>query len=72
MNKEIFTIFVILAAFVTLIQSATIVVEVGSDNKLQFFPNNIKAVTGDSVFTIKTFFFSYTFNLGFITNSFFF
>ncbi|CAB4392101.1 Cupredoxin [Rhizophagus irregularis] len=49
MNKEIFTFIVILAALVTLIQSATIVVEVGSDNKLQFFPNNIKAVTGDSV-----------------------
>lgn len=54
MNKEIFTFIVILAALVTLIQSATIVVEVGSDNKLQFFPNNIKAVTGDSVFTNET------------------
>ncbi|GES79667.1 extracellular serine-rich protein [Rhizophagus clarus] len=49
MNKEFFTIFVILAIFVTFIQSATIVVEVGSDNKLQFFPNDIKAMTGDSI-----------------------
>jgi len=54
MNKQIFIIFVILATLVTLIQSATIVVEVGSDNKLQYFPNDIKAVTGDSVFYDKT------------------
>jgi len=56
MNKETI-IFVLLVALVTFVQSASIVVEVGYDNKLQFFPNDIKAMTGDSVFTI-TFLFS--------------
>ncbi|RIA90065.1 Cupredoxin, partial [Glomus cerebriforme] len=48
MNK-VLAIFILLAVLVTFVQPATIVIEVGYDNQLKFFPNDIKAETGDSI-----------------------
>ncbi len=50
MNK-ILTIFVLLVILAVLVQSITTVIEVGYDNQLRFFPDNINVTTGDSVCT---------------------